>query len=739
MERAQPQSPLFAVPPEVHGIVVSYVGRSAAQPSCSPAELFRACRDLHALGRDTSVRIGWLLAVFGARMVGDGMGGFLALLTREVVEGVFRRVGQVPRYQLQRLFRRFSNAGRTDLLLPVLQYADEMYPPPSHELVAGPKAFPPIGLGFNPSLPDEDLFKKLLKEGVTEETAYLVAEGKAGGFAEKGDDDVMTALLTLREKYLFDVNHTIPGRSPSSGRILFRGQERPAYYSSYSLDRGTGGFTTDVGIEGTNGGHVALVEAIHNAREASVRRLLQLGVSVHAASGSLFWEAVEEARAAIAAENAEVDTAALERSGIYNAAGRAAEHLVTKILNVPMDVFSGRNVHDYMGHTANAAQLKGVVPTNNGIVSALCRAYGATMPYNDYQYFRDTVKGDCTDALQVAVCKSGGGDAVLRILLESKQDEGWFQTDAGKQSLETCIQLCLKVDRLDLMDLLQQYSRLNSKDAMVSYGRAAQIVDLVSALCAQDREAALKLINEGWTLSEAEAVGLAPHLSACAHWRPRQVSLLRSRNLAEAHSIILEHVKFQPSQITSILTNLIRGSYNERQRMMATIARVLTAYKDVWSADGEPRQWMMKAFEDSQFEWVRPTMRPFLGPSSSSFSAAVLRYDLREAVTKDDVKELKKLAKLGAKLPTYMVLQYIGRYTTARTETLLALIDACSFSASELSEILAGAITRDDQVVESLLDEKRKIRPLVTWVFVLSALLSISPLSRSDTNACGNA
>jgi hypothetical protein len=105
----------------------------------------------------------------------------------------------------------------------------------------------------------------------------------------------MTALLTLRTKYGLDPNWSLPGRSPASARLLFRNQgTQDRYYNTQSLDRSTGGFVNDTGVDGINAGPSLLVEYVAAGNEAKVRRLLRFGVNTQADSqgNSFFWDSV---------------------------------------------------------------------------------------------------------------------------------------------------------------------------------------------------------------------------------------------------------------------------------------------------------------------------------------------------------------------------------------------------------------------------------------------------------------
>jgi hypothetical protein len=204
------QPSLLILPPEVLTTVVSFMGRTSKAPSPNPVDLFRTCRELHLLGRDTTTRIEFLIGNYGLHGVLEGISSWLALVTRDVLGGLLGRLsqgtdGNAPRYQLQRLYRRITNAGRMDLLLPLLTYAEELYPAKSSATYGGPKGFAPVAMGFLPSLPDEDIVKSLLKSGVVpEDLNYLVEEGVEGGWEVKE----VRIQRTRREMGCEHVTHT---------------------------------------------------------------------------------------------------------------------------------------------------------------------------------------------------------------------------------------------------------------------------------------------------------------------------------------------------------------------------------------------------------------------------------------------------------------------------------------------------------------------------------------------------
>jgi hypothetical protein len=242
------------------------------------------------LSQDTAVRVEFLLGNFGATKVLEGISSWLSLLTPEVMDSMLYRLdGACPRFQLQRLYRRFVNAARTDLLLPLLTHAHRLYPAPSRSTLvsqqggenAVPKPLTPISMGFNPSCPDEDLIKLLATaETVPDQLLYLVKEGVEGGWAV-ANDQPLTALLTLKHRYLLDPNFTQTMRSPSTVQ-----EDRFGRRTERNVQ--LAGFTTDSSLECASGAFNVLEEMIELGRIDGVRRLIALGVSMEQEKPSFF-------------------------------------------------------------------------------------------------------------------------------------------------------------------------------------------------------------------------------------------------------------------------------------------------------------------------------------------------------------------------------------------------------------------------------------------------------------------
>lgn len=71
----------------------------------------------------------------------------------------------VPRYQIQRMFRFFLNASRTDLLVPLINHAARTYPSPPAASARRPAGKGVAYGGSLPTMSDDELFTVLVSAG----------------------------------------------------------------------------------------------------------------------------------------------------------------------------------------------------------------------------------------------------------------------------------------------------------------------------------------------------------------------------------------------------------------------------------------------------------------------------------------------------------------------------------------------------------------------------------------------
>jgi len=83
---AQEQSLLLALPDEILSLVAGYLGPrcSVKTTTWNPTSVFSACQRLHAIGRQISTRVEFLLGNFGGALVVHGLGSWLGLVDPEV-------------------------------------------------------------------------------------------------------------------------------------------------------------------------------------------------------------------------------------------------------------------------------------------------------------------------------------------------------------------------------------------------------------------------------------------------------------------------------------------------------------------------------------------------------------------------------------------------------------------------------------------------------------------------------
>lgn len=707
---------LLSLPDELLVAIVSFLGRTKLRPSPAPFPLFASCRRLYHLSRDVVTRTEFLIGNYGASHVVEGCGSWLALLNPEAVSLLLHRVatafpeGKVPRYQLQRMFRRFSNAGRSDLFLPLLTIATETYPRPQSASNKPIRAgLPPTaGMGFNPSLPDDELFKKLVTTSgrdVPEELQYLVEEAKTEGWHVPGDA-VMSALLTLKNKYNFDPNDFMSGLSPSSSLLLNRDTGGPIHggwgaFGAGRMNLGTGGYNTDFGVEGLNGGYVLLTRSISDGSEAAVRRLLRLGTELDWRSGNnFFWKSMDAARQFLAekAGATENDTGnnndnPLDMAYEYRYGGRAAQDLV--------DWYLGQN----------GKSLDTISPTIRPKDEEILRAVGD-------KFLRSAAVGySGVDAIRATVStpQEARYETILRLILEHAQETGWLQTPAGRESVTACIAASLNSDKIRYVTLLQDYSRaIDTEDR-----------SLVSVLCEDNVEEAAKLIKEGNRLSEFTNRRLLRQQPLSCMLinvlvlidNEQMVSILKSRQLPQAHTLLREEYPFTSDQLTQVLTTLMSSAaYNGRERIITTVIAFLETRGRILP-DRSGKALACKWFEDSHLDWARPQLRKVIGPLAGSNNAkSLLLYDLAEACRNSNANDIRKLVRLGATVAANAFTRFYPRHSgNIALDSVAVFIEAQKYNPVDLAEILLAYLPggSNPEFIDWLLDRQRKVKPVV--------------------------
>lgn len=424
---------LLSLPPEILTEIVALCGRSPRHPRATPAALMSSCRDLYELGQAASTRIAFLVAVFGTLRAIEGSCGWLPLLRRDVLDGLFRRVQgashPVPRYQLQRLFQRCTNASRTDLLFRILAFTEELYPPPSAKTFSakhrsGVAEYAETSLGFHVRFTDDCLFIELAfaepdatgSEAHDRQWAYLVEEGRQAGWEVK-DDRPMTALLTLKRKYGLDPNLTVCGLSRNTAALLLKEEDVDRFH-----DDPLPTFPADCGVEGLSLGYCALIKAIEIEDVQALRRLLSMGVSVVGEDDSFFWQAIRVAREGIVAENA---TPEEKRLLAHEATGRVLRDLGFN-LNAPVVC------DDYL---------------------RICELLDET-----YQVNQEFGLSNGRDVLEHFALTGDGTEEVLRTVLSFLEESGWLATPAGRRAITNATSICLERNRIDFYEVFHSFS-----------------------------------------------------------------------------------------------------------------------------------------------------------------------------------------------------------------------------------------------------------------------------------------
>lgn len=666
----QPESLLVSLPWEVLGLLAGFLDGPSAQT------LFSACRELFHVGREATTRIEFLLGRYGTDTVVDGLSCWLAMLTPKVLDGVCRRItaNKVPRCQLQRLFRRFQSAGRTDLLPVLLTFANhaDMYPTPSPFGASslptasgrsGRRGLPPVpgSPGLSPALPDETVFRRLVISGrVPNGLEYLVQEGLDGGWAVPADS-VLTALLTLKLKYGFPENHPLTGRS-KLGRAVDT-------LVGFAGGTALGDPRSDIVIPGTDSNHALLIQMIREGNESAVKWLLTYGVRTSLDSGPLF-----EADAVQAAE----------RSGIWGSRRIQFENL--EPFRVALNLISAWCAR----HAVSSPYPPTEIRDRGG--------YGTYMrPTGLATTGRNGGHVNVLDAVEYAA--SMGRVGMVRLLLQWEQDKGRWFTAEGKSVLKRCLQLCSH--NMQAYEAIRSYYRDGGEDLPM---------DLLGAFLAGEGDRARELIAKGATLSAEQAT-----------------HVLTNSNAAPLHDLLIESSTFDLNQLQHILPLLWSRCAHPNstpesaaQYHPAALA-ILRRYENLWAdKQGKGRQLLMRLFATR--DCAQHLLRPYLGATKDFASRSpVLTYDMMRALENNDVEAMKALLDHGVRASC--CLSMFGR-PTFKEEGLITLLGLQRFTEADLEEILIEAVYGGhNSVVAYLLDSSKGHKPpMITGDVIQGAL-----------------
>lgn len=196
-----------------------------------------------------------------------------------------------------------------------------------------------------------------------------------------------------------------------------------------------------------------------------------------------------------------------------------------------------------------------------------------------------------------------------------------------------------------------------------------------------------------------------------------------------AHTFLVESYPWTEDRLKAVLANLLKSAiYNDRERVFELANRVITGQASRFS-DGTGRSLLLTWFEDPNLEYFKRLIRPLLGPlskKSGANGAALLAYDLKEALASNNVATIKSLCKLGAKVNPHQFMELVERYNGNSQDTLHALLEAQKFTAEELGRILKGCIRRHGDFVDYLLDPARSVKPHIDYNVVRECMISKS-------------
>lgn len=636
-----PTTDLMALPDELLISVAACLGRTPSHPRASPWPFFKTCRRLYSLSSDTLMKIEFLIKTYGTFGALEHCWSWLKLITPEVMTVLLNRAGdnvKIPRYILQRLSRRCTNAGRLELVPLIAEHAAQFYPPPGGDV-------PPAIGGFDPAGSDENIFQRLIDAGsVPSEYNYLVDEANRGGWSV-ANDPVMSALRTLKESFCFDFNCTAPGHVVPENR--------------WNAPRQTT-ITADVGIEGLNFGFSLLHSAIQSRNIRVVGRLLRLGVSLeysHSPSAAFFAKCVERARVR---------------------AGRNNHHDESR--SYWPDTHAGRIVWEWMFRDDDTdddgLSLNSYWPGDASVLSYQCQRFGR---WNDELISRRFIPDALSSALVVALSSRNGDagvhSAMFSQLLAQASEVGLLGTPSGMESMKKCKRKALDAGLVDVVNQVQAYWRATD-------GTGPDF-ELAAALCEGDHVAAQAALDDGSRLTADEMVPFFEN---------------DHEQLLKANEFLRKHYPFTKETLSDTLTKLMeRACYGDRlKRSMKTVSDFLKAHKkliDAVSARTLALKWFASAGED-QKRLLFPLLAPIRKDDGQSLQHFALKYYIQRGKA-DEVK--KCLVDFGIRVSAHdMIWTYFGNRKST-LEVFKAFFKRHNYTPADVRDIiLAKMKPRED-------------------------------------------
>ena len=255
---------------------------------------------------------------------------------------------------------------------------------------------------------DDELFRHIIsRREIPREHAYLVREGVSWGWSEPRDA-IVTALRTLRHKYLLSSSVEPYGRSQLS-KSLFKGDRHQPKVFFDNPDP-----SKDAAIPGLDANHAFLISRIKMGDELAVRWLLDSDVSTTTGGGSWFWSCVDAANLRCTShthENSEANRAAVVAHILGNQSSIQA---------------AGRGPRAF-GQTTGT------------IIQQLCARYSLAGLYGIRPGSHLEILDDELDAVIVAT-RSKKAD-ILRLILDHEHCKGRWFTDEGKRVLKKCLDI----------------------------------------------------------------------------------------------------------------------------------------------------------------------------------------------------------------------------------------------------------------------------------------------------------
>lgn len=720
---SQAASPLLSLHEDVFALLAGFLGPrcSVLHTTWQPTALFSTCKALAAVGRLTYARVEFLLGNFGHAGTVLGLGDWLSIASVDVFNAVVRRICAVrsdsegkednttrtlvPRYQLQRLLRRFLAAERLDLMAAASSALAELYPIP----VPVPGAFSSFGpagsfeLNAAP-LTDDELFRFLSRSRrVPAYATYLVREGLGKPWMVP-EDAALTAMLTLRHKYGLPAA-VGPGASSRIVRNVGRmgmSQRIPwRFTGTESL------LLHDILVDVVDANHALLVQHIADGDNRAATRLMACGVGTAFDTDTWFWRAIRAANLLDENEAEELDSHVDPRS--YSASGLPAVARILGTPRTPVDVFQHHNPPTLVPRRLPIVDIVRALFKRFGLETSyptVSEALDARLvPERHRHPFRRPIGHLILDAVEAAVRSSRCSLDFVREMLASEQALGGLDSPQRQQMLLRS----LKATRthIDRNRLIRSY--------VVAVDEADTLsLELFGALNAGDLERAEQLAQNGARID-----------------REQLLSLLKSRVRSSVMRWAITAVPLDLGAVCDTITAMLPARcveawpQNNPQHRHPGVELLLRGYRAYWSSEAGNAA-LLRLFSAHDKPCLRRLLRPHLGPSEGlDPTNSIAIYDLGIAIRSNQVDRAREMMERGVRIaPDYLVRRVFSRGLRDFQESaILAITMHHQLDGYHLDWVLQKSLLDDAATVSRhLLDLAAPSAPTVS-VYAVSVCL----------------